>query len=678
MAVSISSITTNTNDGSSATISVTTSESPAVTNVGDLVIVIHGNDYYTLADMPTPTATGSPVFTSIVNADAGSLTAHIKSWYYIANTGGAQTVSVAETGVHDEEKSLAVYVLSGADTSGSPIDGTPQSNVNASAVTSQDCPAVTTTNTDSFAIMALQSGGGAAATAYAPPGTVTKKYDIRVTTVMSAGGGIKQLSSSGSTGTFTWTATGACPYAAVTFAIKTAAGAAAAVPYNPQRSVQLRDPGETWWLQKDRRNANLVATAANDLDVPLLVPQAQRSNYGNSVYRDRRLVPQQPNRRGDMSLFATVANDLAQPLFQPVDARYWHLYNDVQSRTWRPQQRTYYDPNEFAPVVAMDPPAAQRYVPPRDYGEVQWQQNPRRDPLLLTTALLEDALLGGAETDKRTNVPATHADRREVPQQRQYFDPSLLATALLETPLVWIRPPQYVVDRREVPQQRAYYDPSLLATALLESPLVWLRPQQFMADRRLVPQQRAYISDPSFYPTAGATDPLTVAWGAGGNYWHLYNDVRVERRLVPQQRQLESDPNLLLTALLEDPLIVGSNRQIITSRRVQPRQLRWPDLMLELADPLLVGGGVGGDRWRRYNSPATHADRRQTVRERPRWTVYTTVDLGLGPNVPFTDTTSSGTNVSQTGTGYTQQTLSVAIVSQDGYVIVSQTPGGVL
>ncbi|HXJ70136.1 MAG TPA: hypothetical protein VNM39_14610, partial [Verrucomicrobiae bacterium] len=408
------------------------------------------------------------------------------------------------------------------------------------------------------------------------------------------------------------------------------------------------------------------------------VPEHQWQQYRVSDFISRRLVPQQPNRVGDMSLFATPANDLAVPLLQPVDPRY-----DVTTRlrsTWPQQRELETDPSLLSPTVAMDPPAAQRYIPPRDYGEVQWHQTSGRDPSLLTTALLENELLGGATTAQRANTPATNGPRWWMPQQpqREAYSPGLLDTALLESSLVWIRPPQYIVDRRLVPQQRAYFDPSLLLTALLESPLAWVRPPQYVVDRREVPQQRAYISDPSFYPVAGATDPLTLAWGAGGNYWHLYNDVRVERRVVPQQRQLESDPSLLDTALLESPLLVGSFRQIIVDRRVQPRQPRWPDLMVQPADPLVVGGGVGGDQWRRYNTPATHVDRRRTVRERPRWTVYTTVDLGLGPNPPFVSSTPPGTYVSESGTGSSQQTVNVAIVSQDGFVIVSQTVGGVL
>jgi hypothetical protein len=600
VAIAISSITTATNDGTSATISVTTSESPTATQVGDFVVVVHSNDFYTLAAMPTPTATGSPTLTNIVDADGGTNQGHIRCWWYRANTGGAQTVSVTETGAHDEEKFMAVYVLTGVDTGASPIDGTPASNSSSTQQTSQVCNSVTVTNTDSYAIQALAAGSGVAAPSYTAPGGTTKQYDQHVGGG-SHGGGTKQLSASGATGSFTWTIPpSGTPYASATFAIKTAT-AATSIPYNPQRTTQVRDYGESYWIQKDRRNANLVATAANDLDVPLLLPEHQWQQYRVSDFISRRLVPQQPNRVGDMSLFATAANDLAMPLLQPVEPRY-----DVTTRlrgTWPQQRERESDPSLLSPVVAMDPPAAQRYIPPRDYGEVQWHQTPARDPSLLTTALLENELLGGAETAKRTNLPATHAARWWMPQQpqREAYSPGLLDTALLEGPLLGAaddlaRHRTWFVDRREVPQQREYFDLSLLLTALLEGPLVWVRPPQYQTDRR-VTVQMPRLPDPALL--VPPTDPITLV-------------------------------------------------------------------------------GVGGDLWRRYNTPATHVDRRQTVRERPRWTVYMSVDLGVGANPPIVSTTPSGANVSQSGTGSTQQTVGVAFVSQDGVVIVSQTTGGVL
>jgi hypothetical protein len=583
--------------------------------------------------------TWTPISGATAVVSPTSVPALVKTWTAQFVSGATVSLTFTTAGRNIGVYGCSVVSFTGYDTAtptgavGGNSNASPGGPPNPASLTLGASPATTSE--------VLGFAGADRSTAGATPGsTFTEIHDVTNT---DWGGIESEFRDSSTSTTVDWVdlrAGGGALFNWAVAGVEIIAASTSAVPYNPQRITSARDYGESYWIQKDRRNANLVATAANDLAPPLLVPEHQWQQYRVSDFISRRLVPQQPDRHL-RALDAAAANDLAMPLLQPVEPRY-----DVTTRlrgAWPQQRERESDPSLLSPAVAMDPPAVQRYIPPRDYGEVQWHQTSGRDPLLLTTALLENELLGGAETDKRTNLPATHTARWWMPQQpqREAYSPGLLDTALLEGPLVWIRPPQYVVDRREVPQQRAY------------------------------------VSDPSFYSVAGV-DPLTVAWGAGGNYWHLYNDVRVERRLVPQQRQLESDPNLLLTALLESPLLVGSFRQIIVDRRVQPRQLRWPDLMLELADPLVVGGGVGGDRWRRYNTPATHVDRRQTVRERPRWTVYTTVDLGLGPNPPFVSTTPPGTYVSQSGTGSTQQTVTVAFVSQDGAVIVSQTPGGVL
>ena len=249
---SISSITTSTNNGSSATISVTTSESPTATQVGDLVLVIHSNDFYTLANMPTPTATGSPTLTNIVDADGGTNQGHIRCWWYRANTGGAQTVSVTETGAHDEEKFMAVYVLAGADTSATPIDGTPATNSSSTQQTSQVCNSITTANTDSLCFQALCAGSGVAAPSYTPPGGTTKQYDEHVGGG-SHGGGTIQLVASGATGTFTWTIPpSGTPYASATFAVK---NGTAAAPVQGAKSTNRhpgKGPGKARFFQSPR------------------------------------------------------------------------------------------------------------------------------------------------------------------------------------------------------------------------------------------------------------------------------------------------------------------------------------------------------------------------------------------------------------------------------------------
>ena len=417
--------------------------------------------------------------------------------------------------------------------------------------------------------------------------------------------------------------------------------AATTIPYNPQRSVQTRDPGEAWWIQKDRRNAILVAPAANDLAAPLLVPEHQRQVYAHSSLRDRRMVPQQPDRHL-RALDATVANDLAVPLLRSsVDPD-----AGVRDRRQTVFQRVYSDPSLLqAPPATMPAPQPTRTLPSLDYSEAQWLQAPRRDPLLLTTAQLENELLGGAETDKRTNVPASHAPRWWMPQQpaREGSSPGLLDDALLESPLLRPDPVHATVqtDRREVPQQRPYIsDPSFYPTAGATDPLTvawgaggtyWHLYNDVRVERRM-PQQRAYISDPSFYPTTVATDPLTLAFGTGGSYWLRYNTAAlfVDRREVPQQRQYESDPTLLLSALLENELLGSADdlrRRYLALQlavRSQPQQLRAYDLGAVVDIP------TGADTSRRYLTPLTHADRRAVPQQPRRITLY----FDAGPASP--------------------------------------------
>ena len=220
MPITIKSLTTGINNGSSATVSVTTSESPAATAVGDFVLLVHMNDFYTLANMVAPTTTGSPTITSIRDVDGGTNLAHIKSWWYQANTGGAQTAQTTETGSHDEEKSLTALVLGGVDLTGNPID-------DSSGVTGtsdpQDASAVSPTNTDSFVVICNTSGGGANAGGYTVGSGATEQAEI------SNGGqsgviATKQLSASGSTGTFSVDVGTATPFASITIAIKTSSG----------------------------------------------------------------------------------------------------------------------------------------------------------------------------------------------------------------------------------------------------------------------------------------------------------------------------------------------------------------------------------------------------------------------------------------------------------------------
>lgn len=404
---------------------------------------------------------------------------------------------------------------------------------------------------------------------------------------------------------------------------------AAAVIAPPARTVQGRDPGEAWWVQRDRRDANTVATAANPLPSPL-----------DSAWR--------------------------------AGARYWHLYGDaadVAPRTWQSLQRLYVsDPNLLAAAPAAVPYGPQRTVAARDPGEAWWQQLPGRDPVALGQPLLENELLGSVDDLRRRYLEPAYGDRREVPQQRTYVsDPLLLTAALLENELLGgagaaqrANAPATHAPRWWMPQQPArqvwYFDagPDVppLTVAFGDGGGYWARYNQagWQPDRREVPQQRAYISDPSFYPTIPPLDPLTVAWGAGGAYWWLYNTAagQVDRREVPQQRRYVSDPATLAGALLENELLGGADDrwrrygQWPTDRRQVPQQRAYlsdPTLLgPPPTDPLTLAAGVGGDLWRRVNA-AAYGDRREVAQQPSRWTLY--FDAGPG-SPPLTLTWGAG------------------------------------
>lgn len=372
---------------------------------------------------------------------------------------------------------------------------------------------------------------------------------------------------------------GTCTQSSITGAVQVGANptgysfALGGIPTPVPRTGQVRDYVGAQWSQRDRRDATAVASAANPLPSPL-----------DSAWQ--------------------------------VGGAYWHLYGDTAARDRRlvPQQRVYgCDPNLLSPPAVMPPPPVPRAVLARDPGEVQWlQRRYRCDPALLASAQLENELLGGAETTKRAGVAATHSPRWWAPRQ---------------------------------PTRQAWYfdagpDVPPLTLAYGDGGTYWATYNQagWQPDRREMPQQRLYVSDPSFYPTTAPADPLTLAWGAGGPLWLLYNTAAldVDRREAPQQRRYLSDPGLLASALLENELLGGGDtaRHLawFADRRttVAPRPVSDPaQLAAPATDPLTLAAGVGGDLWRRYNTPA-YADRREVTQQPTRSTLY----FDAGPGTP--------------------------------------------
>jgi hypothetical protein len=196
----------------------------------DVLIIIHGNDFYALSNMPTPTVGGSTTgVTAITNGDAdgGVNSAHARSHYYVAGSTGDLTVAVDETGTADEEKCLVVYVLSGVDTA-TPIDvaGNAQ-NVSADP---HVCPSISPTSTDAFLICHVNTGGGNSAGSYTPPGSMTEQYDTDVGAAFTFTGGTEQLSASGATGTRTFDPVTSSQNCELSIAVKTGGAAPPSAP----------------------------------------------------------------------------------------------------------------------------------------------------------------------------------------------------------------------------------------------------------------------------------------------------------------------------------------------------------------------------------------------------------------------------------------------------------------
>jgi hypothetical protein len=188
---------------------------------GDRAILIYFNNYFNLSNMGTPS--GGPTWNTFTNntADAGADNAHIKAYHGNVTSNADFTASATETGSADEEKGILIIVLSGVDAS-TTIDIAAVAT--ATSDNDQICPSVDPVSTDGFAIWFVSSGTGAASASYTHPGGTTELTEIHIGSGLSGSCAYEQLASSNATGTRTFSATSATPYAAISIVVKTASG----------------------------------------------------------------------------------------------------------------------------------------------------------------------------------------------------------------------------------------------------------------------------------------------------------------------------------------------------------------------------------------------------------------------------------------------------------------------
>jgi hypothetical protein len=179
VAIAISSITSGTDTGASATVSVTTSESPVTTKVGDLVVVVYANDFYALSNMGTPSATGtpdderhrggnrrrrqqrSPHQGVVVRRQHGGRADGLRHRVGCARRREVDHRVCPDRGGHD-----------------TPVDAAAGNTSTTTITTSQVAPAVSPTTTNAFLICQITAGGGAAAASYTTPSPLTEQFEI--------------------------------------------------------------------------------------------------------------------------------------------------------------------------------------------------------------------------------------------------------------------------------------------------------------------------------------------------------------------------------------------------------------------------------------------------------------------------------------------------------------------
>jgi hypothetical protein len=203
----------------------------AGTAVDDVLVCFAGNDSGTAGGLGPPTGTAG-TWTLQATGDNGSGSAHLKVYTRPVTVGGAQTVTVSP--IAGEEVCNSVVVLTGADTT-SPADGAAGGNGASSA--SHIAPAVSPATSDALLLCGAQTDGTAgSATAYAPPSGMTERTDIRDGVFSGQSVASLVLSTSGSTGTKTFTVSpNTPPYASASIAVKGAAAAGAGPVAEPTR-----------------------------------------------------------------------------------------------------------------------------------------------------------------------------------------------------------------------------------------------------------------------------------------------------------------------------------------------------------------------------------------------------------------------------------------------------------
>lgn len=173
-----------------------TATTGAGTAIGDVIYVIHMDDFYTAAAMTAPTATGVTFTQQGATVDMGSNFEHAKVWSTTAVANGALTITCHSTQT-DQERYMVTYVLTGANATADVV-GAGGSTSNQTALS---IPSISPTGTTDLLIAAWEATENTAGTLTAFTNGMTQQgSSTNISNVAICATASKTLSASGATG----------------------------------------------------------------------------------------------------------------------------------------------------------------------------------------------------------------------------------------------------------------------------------------------------------------------------------------------------------------------------------------------------------------------------------------------------------------------------------------------
>jgi hypothetical protein len=189
-----------------------------VLDVNDLLVLFHGNNFNTAANLPAPTGTYSD-WTLEATGDNGTNSVHLKVWTHLVTTPGVQQV-IAGRSPSDEEITAQLFAIRNVDFN-DPVDAAAGNN--GSASTNHIAPSISPVTTNALLLAGTQTGTVSNYTAPSGPPDANKmqfEMEVDVAPFMTAATASAVLGIDGATGTRTFVSSANDIFATASIAIK--------------------------------------------------------------------------------------------------------------------------------------------------------------------------------------------------------------------------------------------------------------------------------------------------------------------------------------------------------------------------------------------------------------------------------------------------------------------------